>query len=177
MYWLVKPCLFGKLSLTVWQPRLCRSASIAASIFCIESNTSEAMRPVAVTLSTGCNEAEQIGRRSTDLLGHGSSQLFRCFQNHFPDCYSWDPEKSCRTLLSPCLEFLLSAFVCCAARVPRHVTHGVMYCNYPKGGSPEGELTAQFRSAEALSYLQAVLKILQQFPYIFYWLWSRLSLF
>lgn len=64
--------------------------------------------------------------------------------------------------------FLLSAFVCCTARVPRHVTRGVMYCNYPKGGSPEGELTAQFRSAEALSYLQAVLKILQQFPYIFY---------
>lgn len=177
MYWLVKPCLFGKLSLTVWQPQLCRSASIAASIFCIENNTSKALRPVAVTLSVGCNEAEQIGRRSTDLLGYGSSRLFRCFQNHFSVCYFWDPEKSHRTFLSSCLEFLLSAFVCCSAHVPRHVTSGMMYCNYPKGGSPQGELTAQFRSAEALSYLQTVLKILQQLPYVFYWLWSRFFLF
>lgn len=177
MYWLVKPCLFGKLSLTVWQPQLCRSASIAASIFCIENNTPEAMRPVAVTLSVGCNEAEQIGRRSTDLLGYGSSRRFRCFQNHFSVCYFWDPEKSHRTFLSSCLEFLLSAFVCCSAHVPRHVTSGMMYCNYPKGGSPQGELTAQFRSAEALSYLQTVLKILQQLPYVFYWLWSRFFLF
>lgn len=177
MYWLVKPCLFGKLSLTVWQPQLCRSASIAASIFCIENNTPEAMRPVAVMLSVGCNEAEQIGRRNTDLLGYGSSRLFRCFQNHFSVCYFWDPEKSHRTLLSSCLEFLLSAFVCCSAHVPRHVTSGMMYCNYPKGGSPQGELTAQFRSAEALSYLQTALKILQQLPYVFYWLWSRFFLF
>lgn len=60
--------------------------------------------------------------------------------------------------------------------VPRHVKRGVIYRNYPKGGSPQGELTALFRTAEVLSYFQVVLKIIQQFLYIFYRLCSRFFL-
>ena len=50
---------------------------------------------------------------------------------------------------------------CAAPPVRRHVKQCVIYRNYPKGGSPWRELTAQFRSAETLSYFQVVLKIIQ----------------
>lgn len=68
--------------------------------------------------------------------------------------------------MGPCLflgwGFCFSVSGSCAAPpVPRHVKQRVIYRNYPKGGSPWGELTAQFRSAETLSYFQVVLKIIQ----------------
>lgn len=109
IYWLVKPCLFRKLSLTVWQQQPRYSALIAAKIFCIENNTFEAKMLAGAILSVGYHKAEQSAGEALELLdhgsslGHGSSQLFRYFQIFLFFIFFLDPGKSHGTLSPPCL--------------------------------------------------------------------------
>lgn len=119
------------------------------------------------------SRAESVTEERLEMPGHSSSQFFMYFQNNFSGFYFWVSLKKSFLLV---WNFCFSVSGGCAApSVLWRVKQCMKYHNYPKGGSPWGDLTAQFRSAETLSYFQLVLKIIQQFPYMFYRFWSRFS--
>lgn len=129
----------------------------SCNIFCIKNCFG-----TAATLSVGTMKQSRevsVTEERLEMPGHSSSQLFRYFQNNFSGFYFWvSAKKSLLLVWSFC--FSVSGG-CDASPVPRRVKQCMKYHNYPKGGSPWGDLTAQFRSAETLSYFQLVLKIIQ----------------
>lgn len=108
IYWLVKPCLSRKLSLTVWQQQPCCSAPIAAKIFCIKNNTFEAKRLADAIPSVGYHKVEQC-RRSTGVARPWlfvRPWLFTTLHVFSDFFFFSDPGKS-RGTISPCLGLLL----------------------------------------------------------------------